>query len=114
MDCTQINFSLSFNAVSSADDMVISVPCQKFDLSASIFLAPENASCTFGSLFFSLQSSLESAIFCVREGFENFAATVHCVSRKIFGKVRSMWRERIAPKCACKLFKRPAVTVMRT
>ena len=76
MDCTQINFSLTIGAASFNSDAVISVPAQKFDLGASIFLASENTSGVFGSLFFSLQSSIETAMFHVRDGFESQESSV--------------------------------------
>lgn len=114
MDCTQINFSLRPAVVSCIEDMVITVPAQKFDLSASIFLTSDNVLNSVGSLFFSLQSSLETVMFRVREGFEKLVVSVRSDIGKVFGKVRSMWRERINPKYSCKLFKRPAVMVMRT
>ena len=114
MDCTQINFSLQTAAVSLQNDMVITVPAQKFDLSASIFLTSDKALCAVGGLFFSVQSSLETALFRVREGFENLVISVKYGIRKFFGKVRSMWRGRVKLNYFCKMLKVPAFTVMRT
>ncbi len=114
MDCTQINFSLSVGAASFNNDAVISVPAQKFDLGASIFLASENTSHVFGSLFFSLQSSLETAMFHVRDGFEKIVISVKSDISKFFGKVRSMWRGRVRLNYFCKMLRVPSVMVMRT
>lgn len=114
MDCTQINFSLTIGAASFNSDAVISVPAQKFDLGASIFLASENTSGVFGSLFFSLQSSIETAMFHVRDGFERLVVSVRSDIRKVSGRIRLMWRERIRPVKICKLLRVPSVMVMRT
>ena len=114
MDCTQIFFSMQVPAVEFFDSASVVVPAPEFDLGASIFLVVDKSACGVNSLFFTLHSSLENAVFHVREVFEKLVISVKSGIGKVFGKVRSMWRERIIPRHFPNVAKHSAVLVMRT
>ena len=114
MDSTQIYFSMQVADVPSCDGMTISMPAPEIDLGASVFLTGNSIADSTEGLFFSLQSSLESAVFHVREGFDKFTVSVKSCIGKVFGKVRSMWRERAVLKYFPKVIRHSAVLVMRT
>ena len=114
MDSTQVFFSVQAMDVPSFDGAAISLPAPEIDLGATVFLAAEKTSKLFGGLFFSLHSSLENAIFHVREGFEKVVVSVTSRIRKFFSRRRSMWRGRIAAANFSGLVRHSAVLVMRT
>ena len=114
MNSTQVYFSLQVMAVPSYDGTTISMPAPEIDLGATIFLAEEKQNSFFGSLFFSLHSSLGNAMFHVREGFEKAVISVTSGIRKFFSRKRSMWRGRVASFKFSGLIKHSSILVMRT
>jgi hypothetical protein len=114
MDSTQVFFSMQVPVAEFSNSASVVVPAPGIDLGATIFLAAEKSSKLFGGLFFSLHSSLENAIFHVREGFEKVVVSVTSRIRKFFSRRRSMWRGRIAAANFSGLVRHSAVLVMRT
>ena len=113
MDCTQITFSLSVN-VPSGNDVCISLGGNDFDLGAFLQLTVDKPLCGIGSLFFTLHSSLENAMYHVCEGFEKTVISIGNSVRKFVAAARSMWRERIAPAKLPRFAKHSSFMVLRT
>ena len=114
MDSTQIFFSVQIPVAEFSNSVSVVVSAPELDLSTPIFGTVDKSVSGVNSLVFTLHSSLESAVFRVREGFDKLVISVKTGIGKVFGKVRSMWRERMIPRYFPKVAKHSAVLVMRT
>ena len=109
---TPINFSLKTDVLSAAD-VCISLVGIQID-SGAAFFAVDKVAYDVGSLFLTLHSSLENAVFRVRECFEKVVISVKNGFRKFAVATRSMWRGRMEQTAFRALAKRSSYFVMRT